>query len=55
VLVTLGLASTTTVRMVACIHGDTTDAGSDTHPSFSTGLADLFLLVFLAARQLLAG
>lgn len=49
VLVALGFATTTTVRMVARVHGDTSDAGPDSEPSFTTGFADLFLLVFFAA------
>lgn len=50
VLVTLGLSTTTTVRVVAGVHGDTTDLWPLAEPAVTARLANLALLVLLAGR-----
>ena len=50
-LVTLRLSSSTSVRMVTGVHGETSNSRLSTHPSGSSGLSDLFLLMLLAAKR----
>ena len=49
---TLGLSSTTTVGMVLCVHGHTTDGRTDVEPALSACLTELSkLLVDIAGNS----
>ena len=49
-LVRLGLATTTAVRMVDGVHSHTTDLGTATEPAASAGFAETSVLVVLVAH-----